>query len=163
MASVEITTKSIDKIKNNPKELEQFEVVTDTQSERDYAKFISKAIFTRIKTEAKDGIKSNLQKIKELSVTTRADIFYLFELLAKAKSENANLTVKTLPVIELYEQLLKENWQTIEYDRRVLNEAGMLDYTSEGNMKICEAIITFLKENVLNKTAASSTTNNAEI
>ena len=74
----------------------------------------------------------------------------MIELLAETKPNNSAFRI--LPIIELYENLLRENWKVVKYERDILNETESYGYTAESNMEICNSIIEFLKEYVLNRT-----------
>ena len=146
MDRAEVTLNAIKNIKLNPAKLSQFKIVEDKRTEAEYIKFVSTSIFTYI------AMKENAQKfakLNELSDKTQADISYLFELLAEIKTKDTAFRI--LPIIELYESLLRENWEVVKYERDILDATESYGYTAESNMKICKAIITFLKENVLSK------------
>ena len=61
-----------------------------------------------------------------------------------------NIAFKIRPIVELYEKMLEDNWSEVKYDREILDATESYNYTAESNMKICESIVKFLKENVLN-------------
>ena len=145
MEPVQINTNAIKDILANRSKLSQFTTVEDKRTPEEYAKFISTSIFTF--TSMKENARK-FSKINELSKTSQADLTYLIQLLLEIKPNNTAFKIR--PIIELYEKMLEDNWQEVKYDREILDATESYNYTAESNIKICESIVKFLKENVLN-------------
>ncbi len=146
MAKTEVTTNAIENILADPIKLEKFKVVSDNKTREEYIEFVLTSIFTHI------GIKENAPKFEMLNTlcnTSQADISYLVQLLSESRTTGTSFRV--LPILELYESLLKENWELVKYERDILDATDSYTYTAASNIKICNSIVAFLKENVLNK------------
>lgn len=149
MAKSLITTKAIDNIISNPEKLDNFKVFArkNYKSEEEYISFLSKAIYTLISLP--DNAQA-FQRINKLTENSSADITYLIELLTQTP-EFKNCEFRVVPIIKLYESLLRENWETVKADRDVLDAIESRSITPECNVQICKAIVNFLKEYVLDK------------
>ena len=146
MAKTEVTTNAIKSILLDPVKLEKFKVMPDNKTREEYIDFVLTSIFTHI------GIKENAPKFAMLNTlcrTSQADISYLVQLLSETRENDKSFRV--LPVLELYESLLRENWELVKYERDILDATESYSYTAASNMKICNAIANFLKEHVLTK------------
>ena len=156
MAKAVITTKAIDKLINNPAKLKAFKVFYNRRekfADNDaLAYFLSTQAFTLVSF---DENKEKFSSFNYIIEETNADFGYLLSLLTKDKNfENCYFKIK--PVIELYEALLRENWEKVKSDRELLNSIDAFDRTAEGNIAICHAVVEFLKEYILNKDLTSN-------
>ena len=146
---VKITTKAIDNIVDDASKLDIFQVsARDTnkfKTEQDYIDFVSRSIFTVV------GLPKNTQalaKINYITKNSKADVAYLVEVLTETE-EFKNYQFKIVPIIKLYESLLKENWETIKKDRDIIDEIEEPTLTPNSNVAVCDAIGKFLKDYVL--------------
>ena len=149
MAKSSITTNVINNIISNPEKLNDFKVYPRKNygSETEYISLLSRAIFTLI------SFPENADKfirMNELTKNSNADITYLIQVLIQTP-EFRNYEFRTVPVIKLYEALLRENWSVVKADRDVLDAIESTTITPECNVQICNAIANFLKEYVLEK------------
>lgn len=155
MAKAVITTKAIDKLISNPAKLKAFKVFYNRNekfADKDaLAFFLSSQAFTLVSFDENKEKFANFNYITE---ETNADFGYLLSLLTRDKHFE-NCYFKISPIVELYEALLRENWEKVKNDRELLNSIDAFDRTAEGNIAICHAIVEFLKEYVLNKNLTS--------
>jgi hypothetical protein len=146
-----ITTKAIDSVIADKVKLNTFTVSerdkNKFKTEEEYVDFVSRTIFTVISLEKSA---KEYKSINYISRNSQADIAYLVEKLTETK-EFENYQFKIVPIVKLYESLLKENWNIVQKDRDILDEIGEATLTPDCNVAICDAIIKFLKEQVLEK------------
>jgi len=151
MTKAIISTRAIDKVINNPTKLKAFKIFYNRHekfADNDaLAYFLSTQAFTLVSF---DENKEKFARFNEIIEETNADFGYLLSLLTKDKCF-ADCYFKISPIVELYESLLRENWEKVKNDRELLNSIDAFDRTAEGNIAICHAIVEFLKEHVLNK------------
>ena len=147
MAKSSITTRAINNTISNPEKVKAFIVSAKdpNKSENDYITHLSRSIFTLLSYNP-----DSFPRIIELTKNSNADITYLIEVLTQTK-EFKNCEFRIVPIIKLYEALLRENWETVKADRDVLDEIESYSITPECNVQICDAIGRFLKEFVLSK------------
>ena len=144
-----VTTKAIENVINNPDRLKAFTLsARKEKSIEEYAGTFAIRCFTLSKLNNTN--KQKFAKFNELCVVSNADFSYLCQLLA-TNEDFKNYDYKANPILELYEELLEENWETIKNNRDILNDIDALDSTSKDNVKLCTAIMTFLKDYVLGK------------
>ena len=148
MSESKITTKAIDNILNSSAKISKFKITPNykIKSSIDYISLMGGRAFTLAKLD--DEHKAKFSKFLALTETTTADFGWLCKKLTSLAMEN-NCDFKINPILELYEELLKENWDVVKYERDLLDSIDMTNKTPESNMKICEAIINFIKEHVL--------------
>lgn len=151
MAKAVISTKAIDKVINNPAKLKAFKVFNNRHEKFNdndaLAYFLSSQAFTLVSF---DENKEKFAMFNEITSETNADFGYLLSLITKDKCfEDCYFKMK--PIIELYEALLRENWEIVKSDRELLNSIDALDRTAGNNIAICHAIVEFLKQHVLNQ------------
>ena len=147
--AVNISTNAINEILRNPQKLNDFTVeFTRNNDDRAYALMFAYRCYTLAKLNETNQAK--FAKFNELNVETTADFGYLCMVISDSK-DFATCDFKVRPILELYEALLRENWEIVKKERDSLNANGNLDLTPLVNVKICEAITNFLKEYVLNK------------
>ncbi len=149
MAKSSITTNVIDSIVSNPEKLNDFKVYPRKNygSESEYISLLSRAIFTLISFPENARTFTRMNELKTNSI---ADITYLIEVLTQTP-EFKNYEFRVVPIIKLYEALLRENWETVKADRDVLDTIESTKITPESNVQICTAIANFLKEYILEK------------
>lgn len=144
---IKITFKAIDAVKNDPKKLKRFIISPKKQMTVDeYISTIAYRSFTLAKLDNEH--RQRFARFIQLTQTTTADFGYLCTLLAES-AEFKNYDFKINPILELYEDLLRENWKAVKTDRDTLDAIDAFDKTPSSNVKICQAIATFLKEYVL--------------
>jgi hypothetical protein len=142
-----ITTRAIEDVIDNSKKLSRFTLSPRKQlTEDDYISLIAYRAFTLVKLD--DKHKQRFAKFIQLSETTTADFGYLCDLLANTP-EFKKYDFKLNPILELYEDLLRENWATVQSERELLDSIDAFDKTPDSNVKISEAIQSFLKNHVL--------------
>ena len=122
-------------------------------TEDDYIGLIAYRAFTLAKLDEKH--KQRFAKFIQLAETTTADFGYLCDLLANTP-EFRKYDFKINPILELYEDLLRENWATVQSERELLDSIDAFDKTPDSNVKISEAIQGFLREHVLTASHNSS-------
>lgn len=150
----EITTKAIDAIKNDSTKLNRFTITPRKETNPDdYISIIAYRAFTLAKLNEKHKLR--FAKFIELSDKTTADFGYLCDILANTE-EFKKYDFKLNPILELYEDLLRENWKVVKTERDLLNDIDAFDNTPECNVKICKAIKKFLNEYVLTQSKTAS-------
>lgn len=148
MAIVPISIKAIDAIKKNPSKLEELKKPNNLRdictTDEEYISTLSTAIFTHI--SHKDN-KNQYAYINTLTTPDNQDpdLSYLIQVLTK----NENFDFDIVSVLDLYESLLKENWTNVLKERQILNSIRSTNKTAQTNMKICQTIVKFLKQNLL--------------
>lgn len=145
-----ITTKAIENVINNPEKLNAFKAFKGRKDKTidEYIKIFALRAFTLAKLN-KDNRK-RFSHFLDICSETTADFGYLCDIIA-SDAEFANIDFKVNPILELYEELLKENWEQIKNDRETLNAIDAFTKTPESNTKICKSIVEFLKQYVLTK------------
>lgn len=148
MAIVPISIKAIDAIKKNPSRLKELRRPNNLRdicaTDEEYISTLSTAIFTHI------ADKDNKNQYKHINALTTPDnkdpdLSYLIQVLTK----NENFEFDIVSVLDLYESLLEENWADVHKQRQILNSIRSTDKTAQTNMKICQTIVKFLKQNLL--------------
>ena len=144
-----ISTKSIEALKKNPAKLQEIKTPNNLKevcsTSKEYISALSTAIFTLI-ADTED--KSKYACITKLTTVDDKDpdLSYLIQLLTK----NEKFDFDIVSVIDLYESMLRENWNNVKKERAILNSLKFTDKTAETNMEICKTIVRFLKQNILN-------------
>ena len=145
-----ITTKAIDAVINDPKKLKRFTYsLGRKEGADDRAYFIRFAYACYTLAKLDDEHRRKFARFIEINEDTQADFAYLCDLISNSKTF-PDCDFKVNPILELYEALLKENWETIKSERDLLNSIDAFNKTPDSNVAICEAIADFLKEYVLN-------------
>ena len=145
----QITTKAIDAVIQDPKKLKRFTYSLgrkEGMDDRAYFIRFAQTCYTLAKLD--DEHKHKFARFIEINEGSTADFAYLCDLISNSKSF-PNCDFKVNPILELYEALLRENWETIKSERDLLNSIDAFNKTPNSNVIICEAITDFLKEYVL--------------
>lgn len=147
METKNISTRAIDEILADPKKLEKFTVSYDRDNDdRKYEIMFAYRCYTL--ASLNEVNKRKFEKFNELNTETTADFGYFLRRIAN--SENfPGCDFKVTPILELYESLLRENWNSLTTERKSLQN----DYTASINIQICNAIENFLRSHVLTKAA----------
>ena len=142
-----VTFNALKAVIADPKKLEKFKLVENNRNTEDFAAFVTVSVFSY--AEAPENT-HRFSKLLYLNSVTNADFSYFVEQLIEVRP--ANKSFRILPLMELYESLIEENWQALKLSRDALNETESYTKTGIANCEICETIAKFLKEYVVNKT-----------
>lgn len=146
----DIKTRAITELKYNPEKLKEFKIwkgrPNGAQTQRDYIKLILNRIETLVHLDEEHEIK--FARLIKLTKNTQVDIGYLFEQFIKAYPD-CDISVK--PVVELYEALIRENWEKLNYEREILDSIDAFNKTPLTNVELCKAIISLLQSKVTMK------------
>ena len=153
----DIKTRAITEVRYDNKKLKEFKIThgrpDNVYTDKDMCSILLRRANTYVNFEEN---KFKFSKYIELTKNTKIDFLYLCQCMIK---EFPNHDFNIVPILELYEALLRENWEEIKLDRETLDSIQAYTRTPLANVHISESIVQFLKDCVYKKTSGFENNN----